>query len=927
MPAPITISRDQTNDPQAEAIIRQGLAQYNRSQTGSRDVVRLTLLARDETGQIVGGLLGESVWGWLLVDTLWLAESVRRHGYGQQLLIEAETVACERGCRYIAVETFSFQALPFYQKRGYVVYGQIDDFPPGQTRYSLKKELLPEGVERAPQPNALPDHPALYSYPPEAAAKRADDYMDALSAMMLDLLNRHDLSDLLQQIVDHAARFLDAPYSEITLIEGDELVVKAVTRNQPDLMGDRVKRGQALAGWRAFDTQQAVLIDDYFNWSGKRVWYDHAQMRAVANFPIMRGESCLGVLATARTTPNHPFSQAEVNRGTQFAQWIALVIDNINLYTSAQQRIAERERTQAKLRALYEVMATTTETIDEQLNDALKAGTALLALDLGIISHIEGDTYTVLYSFAPDGSIQAGQTFDVRQTYCDLTYTTNDLVSIEDARQSPYNKHPCYTEFGLAAYIGIPLTVQGKRFGTLNFSSAAARQNPFDIADKDFFVLLGRWVGAMLERKFAEESTQAFLRDIQALQALILDLSEISDLSLLYQAMIRMGQSRLGIDRIGLFVLDASGNELLGTYGTDPNGNFRDESDYRELITDNHWTLDILNSPNHVRLWNDSPIYDHGREIGIGWKIASALWNGSTAVGYLVSDNFVSRQPVRLYETELISLLGSTYGHLIERKRAEQEIQTQNEKLVNANRDLASACKQAEEANQLKSQFLATISHELRTPLNAILGYSQLQIAGMVGEMTAEQLGFQERINVNAEHLLGLINEVLDLSKIEAGRMELLQNPFNLAACLTEIDLQSRGLAEGKGLTFTFRIDERLPEIVVGDSGRIKQVIINLISNAVKFTDQGGVSVEATLREASAWYVTVSDTGIGIPMNMQQIIFDEFRRIEDKMQRGGTGLGLTITRRLVQMMEGTIHVQSEVGRGSTFTIRLPLITA
>lgn len=258
----------------------------------------------------------------------------------------------------------------------------------------------------------------------------------------------------------------------------------------------------------------------------------------------------------------------------------------------------------------------------------------------------------------------------------------------------------------------------------------------------------------------------------------------------------------------------------------------------------------------------------------------------------------------------------------------ESEVQAleQNKALVRANRELAVARRQAEAANRMKSQFLATMSHELRTPLNAVIGYSQIQLAGMVGELSPEQRNFQERIVVNAEHLLALINEVLDLSKIEAGRMELNDKPFNLREMLKGVQSQNAVLAEKKNLVFRLDIDDRLPEVLVGDVSRIRQIMINLVSNAVKFTDSGSVVMEAAVHTKEAWRVTITDTGVGIPSHLQEIIFDEFRQAEDGIQRGGTGLGLAIVRKLVLMMGGNIRLSSEVGQGTSFTIILPMIT-
>ncbi len=246
--------------------------------------------------------------------------------------------------------------------------------------------------------------------------------------------------------------------------------------------------------------------------------------------------------------------------------------------------------------------------------------------------------------------------------------------------------------------------------------------------------------------------------------------------------------------------------------------------------------------------------------------------------------------------------------------------------LTRANESLTVAKREAEAANQLKSQFLANMSHELRTPLNAIIGYTQIQLSGMVGQLPERAKAFQDRTLLNAKDLLRLINDLLDVSKIEAGRMELLPKPFNLRTLLRELDEQNRVLAEQKGITFTVSMDERLPQTIVGDQTRLKQIFTNLVSNAIKFTREGGVTLHAETAGSEVWRISVKDSGIGIPAHLHDVIFDEFRQVNDDQgsQHGGTGLGLAITRRLVVMMGGSINLKSEVGKGSEFIITLPL---
>jgi signal transduction histidine kinase len=397
----------------------------------------------------------------------------------------------------------------------------------------------------------------------------------------------------------------------------------------------------------------------------------------------------------------------------------------------------------------------------------------------------------------------------------------------------------------------------------------------------------------------------------------------------LYARMVELGQQRIGVDRIGLFIIDEEANQLQGTFGVDHTGNVRDESYHKENITEQHWTLDIVNSPQHVRFWSDAPIYDNGQVVGYGWKAASALWNGRYAVGYLVSDNFLSHRPARPYEAELISIVGSTFGHLLESKRAGLRIQMQNEQLRKTNEALEAAREVAEEASKLKSQFLAVISHELRTPLNAIMGYTQLMMVGAV-DTPDEQQQYLQRIFANSEDLFTLINEVLDLSKIEAGRMELVNVPFDLARCMDEIIAKNRVLAEQKGLSLHYETDTRIPAVTVGDENRFRQIVTNLLSNAVKFTETGSIRVilEPISGETRQLQIAVKDTGIGIPAEMQEMIFDEFRQADSSARRayGGTGLGLAIVRKLCTLMGGSVRVESQVGVGSTFYVVLPLVS-
>lgn len=260
------------------------------------------------------------------------------------------------------------------------------------------------------------------------------------------------------------------------------------------------------------------------------------------------------------------------------------------------------------------------------------------------------------------------------------------------------------------------------------------------------------------------------------------------------------------------------------------------------------------------------------------------------------------------------------------RRQAAEQIEAQNRALVKTNEALDRARVQAEEASRLKSEFLATISHELRTPLNSVIGYSDLLLTGLAGELNEKQRDYVQRSLSNGERLLNLINELLDLSKIEAGRLDLVPRPFEVVVLLEDTQSRMETLAQQKALAFNTRLDPALPHRLVGDIIRLEQIIVNLVSNAIKYTETGWVELRLDRPSVSTWAIVVIDTGIGIPPHAIEYIFDEFRQVDGTTHRlyQGTGLGLSIVRKLAQLMGGTVQIQSEVNRGSTFTVTLPL---
>ncbi|MEO0867701.1 MAG: ATP-binding protein [Cyanobacteria bacterium J06642_11] len=277
------------------------------------------------------------------------------------------------------------------------------------------------------------------------------------------------------------------------------------------------------------------------------------------------------------------------------------------------------------------------------------------------------------------------------------------------------------------------------------------------------------------------------------------------------------------------------------------------------------------------------------------------------------------RNAVRIYEAE--------------RKTAHayQKLHESNEMLKQQNRELEEQRRKIElqniqlvEASRLKSEFLSTMSHELRTPLNAIIGFSQLLERQYPDPLTHDQLDMVNRILSNGKNLLALFNEVLDYSKIEASRLELTNEKFDIKQLVLTTVYELQSLAHNAGLEL--KVDTNIDDSVVfGDRHRVRQVLVNLLSNAIKFTEKGTVSVNLKQTGKKSIELAVCDTGIGIPKEKLSRIFDAFLQVDQTTSRrhDGTGLGLAIVHSLVEMMNGSITVESEVGEGSQFCITLP----
>jgi signal transduction histidine kinase len=371
-----------------------------------------------------------------------------------------------------------------------------------------------------------------------------------------------------------------------------------------------------------------------------------------------------------------------------------------------------------------------------------------------------------------------------------------------------------------------------------------------------------------------------------------------------------------------------SGTEAGAIYGYDEQGHeFRLRATYGmdqgliESLRQRHIGFDDPNiaaalaqrEPTQVPDLKDeaaSELNDIILRAGYRARMVAPLLRGQDIVGMLVVRR---RTPGEfpLNTVDLIKTFASQSALAIQNARLFHEIEDKS--------------RQLEEASQHKSQFLANMSHELRTPLNAILGYTELMADGAYGEPLEKMLGVLKRLEANGRHLLGLINDVLDLSKIEAGQLVLELSDYSMQDIAHTVRSTLEPLAADKKLAFKVEMPPELPP-GRGDGRRLSQVLINLVGNAIKFTDAGEIAIKAEANNGS-FHVSVRDTGPGISAADQAKLFQEFQQADNAITRkkGGTGLGLAISKRIIEMHGGRIWVESQVGRGSTFAFALPVI--
>ncbi len=518
------------------------------------------------------------------------------------------------------------------------------------------------------------------------------------------------------------------------------------------------------------------------------------------------------------------------------------------------------------LRLLNEIASNINFSVEEQINMALEVGRNYLGLHVGVIGSVTEDTYTIKYSKIDykENEITLAPSYPIDEVFSNITFYQDNVVAIHNIARSRFQDHPCYKSLKIGAYVGTPYYIKGIKRGTISFFSLKPRA-PFDENELDFVQMLSRWVGFTLEH---EKNKNLLLSEQDMLRAF----------ASFSPAAIAMFNTKM--EYIAATAKWYTENDLVG----------------KQILGKNHYEI----SPGVKEEWK--PIHQRALQGEVISSEEDSYLDSKGQIRYLKWEV----RPWYNSENKIGGIILFTEDITVKKM---QEL------------ELKKAKEDAEKASQGKDQFLSTMSHEIRTPLNAVIGASHLLLQENPRKDQQQNL---ELLKNSGEHLLALVNDILDFSKIEEGKLKLESVPFNLEKLLDSIRFSMQYAADDKNISLIWDVSKELPQTLIGDPTRLNQILINLISNAIKFTEKGfvklGIEKLTSSEKEATIYFEVSDSGIGITKKQQKTIFETFTQADADTTRkyGGSGLGLTITRKLLEMMGSRIQLESVVNEGSKF---------
>jgi signal transduction histidine kinase/ligand-binding sensor domain-containing protein len=438
---------------------------------------------------------------------------------------------------------------------------------------------------------------------------------------------------------------------------------------------------------------------------------------------------------------------------------------------------------------------------------------------------------------------------------------------------------------------------------------------------------INRWRMRQLQRKnrvledlvFARtDEIRAQARELETLDRIVEMINRETKLEDVLKTILEQGMKLFPNAEKGVFLMfdpDTRRTEAVGVAGYDP-ALFRGVSlSFEEAMARYSGRAEEIGEGVYLVRAADFPHLAAAEKISHFPKpkamLTMAVTLGGRMEGFLILDNFTHEDAFGASDLEKLARVREHAVSAIAKARILRELQLRNE--------------QAEDANRAKSIFLANMSHELRTPMNAIIGFSEILVERLQDKVDPKYVGFLRSILQSGQHLLGIINDILDLSKVEAGKMEIYPETFPVRPAIESVCQVMKGLSTKRGIVFEVDVAPEVRDIET-DHAKFKQILYNLLSNAVKFSRPNGVVTVRARVKGDVLVVTVIDHGIGIAAQHREVIFDEFRQVDTAMSRahGGTGLGLSLVKKFVELQRGTVSVQSSVGEGSEFTFTLPM---
>jgi len=753
-----------------------------------------------------------------------------------------------------------------------------------------------------------------------------------------------DLQPVLDAVAESAARLCDAHDASILRVEGDALQAVATygtlpaqaTRRSFQLPINRASvAGRAVVDGQTIHVHDlAAEVEHEFPVS---VTYQRSEgVRTILATPLLREGVAIGAIVILRNEVR-PFADKQVALLKTFSDQAVIAIENVRLFTELQEKNralteAHQQVTEAleQQTATSEILRTITHTqTDAQpvFDTIVRSAAQLCHAAVAAVFLTDGQRvfHPANYGGTPEALAAARARYPRRldmETVPGMAILTRSVVNLPDIEDPSLTEHMRRVgrELGFRSALSVPMLREGEAIGAIT----AHRREPGRFSDAEVELLKTFADQAVIAvenvRLFTEldARTAALTRSVAQLTALGevgRAVSSTLDLQTVLRTIVARATQLAGADA-GVIYEYAEQEEVFVPRATE-----RLEAEIVETLiaapvrkgegatgrlAEGHEPIqlsDILEAPAESR------VRDTLGRAGYRALLAVPL----VREGHLLGGLTIFRKTPGEFAPEVIDLL-RTFA-------TQSSLAIQNARLF---REIEEKSRQLEVASQHKSEFLANMSHELRTPLNAIIGFSEVLTDRMFGELNEKQEEYLKDIYASGTHLLSLINDILDLSKIEAGRMELELTDFDLPTALDNALTLVRERAGRRSLTLHTRVDERLGQIQA-DERKVRQVVLNLLSNAIKFTPEGGrIEVAAVTKDGSV-EVSVSDTGVGIAPEDQEAVFEEFRQVgtADKKVEG-TGLGLTLCRKFVELHGGKIWVKSQIGVGSTFTFTIPV---